>query len=411
MRLLPTKNKSTINFSRPMNANKTQEKFYKKRWFKIAAAVLGLLLIIGGAFSWKTGSILNKISKGGLLKSIIHNIPGVADNLKSEEDGRVNIILLGMRGENIPGGGTLADTIMVVSIKPAENPADSKVSIISIPRDLYVTVPGTEDKQKINAVHSYGEQKGRGQGLEDMKTVVSEVTGRPIHYAASINFAGFKQVVDAIGGVDITLSQPFSEPAQFNEAHVCDGKVFTVPTGKFEEKARHNKITGERRVVARYPLCTNPDTECGGEFNLPAGKQTLNGEKALCYVRSRATSSDFERAKRQQQVMQLMKDKMLSLGTLTDFSKINGMLDSLGDNVRSDMALWEMQKLYELYQKMPNPEIKQRVLEDSEEGLLYYPGESAAGYILLPRGDNYNRIHELAKNIFTLPAQSDIKPR
>jgi len=382
-------------------------KFYKKKWFKFSAIIFALLFVIGGVFSWKTGSVLTKISNGGILSSIIHNIPGVENELKGEKEGRINVALLGMRGENIPGGGLLADSIMVLSFDPINN----KAAMVSIPRDLYVTVPGTQDKQKINAVHAYGEEKGKGKGLEDMKTVLSEVTGLPIHYAASINFQGFKQLVDAIGGVDISLEQGFSEPMQFNEEHVCDPYVFTVPTGNFEIKTKRDKKTGIKKVTARYPLCTNPNTECGGNFSLPAGKQILTGEQTLCYVRSRKTSSDFERAKRQQQIMQLMKDKMLSIGTLTDFSKINGMLDSLGDNVRSDMELWEMQKFYEVYQKIPNPEIHQRVLEDSEEGLLYYPGESAAGYILLPRGDNYDKIQEMAKNIFTSSAQSDIKPK
>jgi hypothetical protein len=109
--------------------------------------------------------------------------------------------------------------------------------------------------------------------------------------------------------------------------------------------------------------------------------------------------------------MQLIKDKMTSVGTLTDFSKVNGILNSLGDNARSDMQLWEMQKLYDIYKKIPNAEVHQRVLENSEEGLLYFPGESAAGYILLPIGDNYDKIHDMAQNIFTLPPQSDIKPK
>lgn len=384
----------------------TGKKFYKKRWFKIVMAVVVIVLIAGGIFSWKTGNVLRKISGGGIFESLVHNIPGVADTLEGEKEGRINILLLGMRGENMPGGGNLADTIILASILPGEK----KVSMISIPRDLYVNVPNTGDKQKINSVHFYGEQDGKQEGLKDMKTVVGEVLGLPVHYATKINFSGFEQLVDAIGGIELTLDKPFEEPVQFNEPHVCDSQVFTVPTGEYEYK-KHTYKTGRVRVVAQYPLCTNPNPECGGDFKLPAGTQMLSGEKALCYVRSRYTTSDFERAKRQQIVIQLVKDKMLSAGTLTDFSKINKIMDSLGDNVKTDMKLWEMQRLYDLYKEMPDAQIYQRVLEDSEEGFLYYPGESAAGYILLPRGDNYDRIHEMAKNIFTVSPQSDIKPK
>lgn len=396
------------------NNIKAKKHFYSKVWFKVVAVIFVVLIIVGGIFLWKADSVVKKISQGGLIGSLVHSIPGVKDELKGEKDGRINIALLGMRGEGVTGGGLLADTIMVASMAPKEN----KISMISIPRDLYVTVPGTQDKQKINAVHFYGEEKSKGKGLEDMKTVLSEVTGLPIHYAVSINFAGFKQLVDAVGGIDITLEQPFNEAMQFNEEHVCNS-FFTIPTGKYENKTvkyfSKSAQIYKTRIVASYPLCTAPaDTlECGGDFKLPAGKQTLNGEKALCYARSRKTSNDFERAKRQQLILQLLKDKMLSAGTLVDFSKVNDILNSLSDNVRSDLQTWEIQELYNLYKKMIDPQVYQRVLENSEEGFLYNPTDmpKEVGYILLPIGNNYDRIHEMAANIFTIAPQSDIKPK
>jgi polyisoprenyl-teichoic acid--peptidoglycan teichoic acid transferase len=392
------------------NSKANGVKFYKKMWFRISAFLLLILLIGGGILAWKTDSVMNKITGGGLLSSLMHNIPGVSEEVKGQKDGRINILLLGMRGENVPGGGTLADTIILASIKLEADKKQNKVSMISIPRDLYVTVPGTSDKQKINAVHAYGEQKGKGQGLQDMKTIISEVTGLPIHYAVSTNFEGFKRLVDAVGGIEVVLDKPFEESLQFNEPHVCDSQIFTEPTGQYEYK-KHTTRTGKVKIVAQYPLCTNPDKECGGDFKLPPGKQTLNGQQALCYARSRVTSNDFERAKRQQLMLQLVKNKMLSVGTLTDFSKVNGIMNALGDNVRTDMQSWEIQKLYDIAKDMTEAKIYQRVLENNEEGLLYYPGESAAGYILLPIGDNYDKIRDMAVNIFTLPEQSDIKPK
>jgi len=290
----------------------------------------------------------------------------------------------------------LADTIMEVSIEPKEN----KIAMISIPRDLYVDNSVWGNKTKINAVYAAGEENGKKQGLPEMEKAVGDVSGLPINYAVSINFAGFKQLIDAVGGVEITLNEPFEEPVQFNEPHICDGTVFTVPTGKYETKTHHYSTS--RKIVAQYPLCTNPNTECGGNFKLPAGKQTLNGDQTLCYARSRATSNDFERAKRQQQIIQLVKDKLLSAGTLTDFGKLNGILDSLGDNVRSDMQAWEMKRFYDIYAGMQNPQIHQRVLDTSDQGLLYSPPETKeTGYILLPVGDNYDRLHELFQNIFS----------
>lgn len=390
-----------------------KKKFYKKKWVRIVAIIFVILLLVGGVLAWKTGNVLNKISSGGILKSLVHSIPGVKQELKGEADGRINVLLLGMRGEDLPGGGLLADTIIVASLKPQEN----KISMISIPRDFYVDNPVWGNKTKINAVYAAGEENGKKEGLAQMEKVVGDITGLPIDYGASINFSGFKQLVDAIGGMDINLEKPFEEPLQFNEAKACDAYVFTVPTGQYDTKKVKVYWPGtttvkRERIIKQYPLCTNPNLECGGDFSLPAGQQTLTGAQALCYVRSRVTTSDFERAKRQQVVLGLIKQKLLSVGTLSDFGKLNGIADSLGDNVRSDMQPWELKKLYDLYTGMQNPQTFQRVLENSEEGLLYNPPETKeSGYILLPIGDNYDKIREMAQNIFTLPEQTDIKPK
>jgi LCP family protein required for cell wall assembly len=385
----------------------------KKKWLKPLLIVVAIFLLIGAVFAWKTGSIFSKISSNGnILGSLARSIPGVNNDLKGEKEGRINVLLLGMRGEELTGGGLLADTIMVASISPASN----KISLFSIPRDLYVVDPGTESRSKINAVYAYGEEKRKGGGMEDMKTVVSDIVGQPIGYALAINFKGFTDLVNAIGGVEVDLKQPFEESMQFNEERACDAYVFTKPTGNWENKIYKSHKTNAAGVSYEvktkkptYPLCTNPNVECGGDFKLPAGKQTLDGEKALCYARSRKTTSDFERAKRQQVVIQKIKEKALSMGTLTDFTKVNAMIDSLGNNVRTDMQAWEMKRLYEVERGMNNPEMVQRVLENNAEGLLYNPEQRPeTGYILLPIGDNYNKIREVFGNIFTLPAQTDI---
>jgi polyisoprenyl-teichoic acid--peptidoglycan teichoic acid transferase len=364
-----------------------------KSWKKTLLILFLVFLVALIAVGWKTGFLLNKIStSGGLLSSIIHALPGVDETLEGEKEGRINVILLGMRGANVDGGGLLTDTIMIASIAPEQN----KIALVSIPRDLYVTLPSRESQGKINSVYAYGEERGRGKGLEDIKEVLEEITGQEMHYAASINFEGFKKLVDALGGIEIYLGQSFSEPVQFQEEHVCDPYVFTVPTGNYEIKKNE-----KGKIVARYPLCRNSQLECGGNFQLPAGNNVLDGETALCFVRSRSTSNDFERAKRQQLVLQKIKDKSLSTGTLTDFGKISGILEALGNNVLTDMRLWEMRRLYEIYGKLDNPQIKQNVLENSEEGMLYSPPMTeASGYILLPRGNNFDRIKEMFANIF-----------
>ncbi len=385
MRLFKKKGINSLEVKNMKKSNKKQ----------IILIIVVIIFLTGGLFLWKTGHILNKITtKGNIFSSIAKSLPGVKNELKGEKEGRINILLLGMRGEHVTGGGLLADTIMLASIAPEKK----EVSLVSIPRDLYVTVPETNDKQKINAVYFYGEKKEHnGGGIKNMEKIIQEITGQSVYYAIAINFKGFEQAIDAVGGLDIHLDQPFSEPLQFHQEHVCDDKVFTVSSGNFEVKKNE-----KGRIVAQYPLCYNHSEECGGAFTLPSGNVHLDGEKTLCYVRSRMTSTDFDRARRQQEILKLFKKKMLNAGTLTDFGKINALLDSLGDNVKTNLEGWEMKKLLDIYEEMGDQiKIKQKVLENSEEGLLYAPQNTTPqqGYILLPRGDNYDRIKSLFSNI------------
>ncbi|MEA1926326.1 MAG: LCP family protein [Patescibacteria group bacterium] len=345
-------------------------KFYKKRWFIVSVIVLFLLFGGIGGFLYKTGYILNKISESdsSIIGSLLGVLPGVGKAMK-EDDGRINVILLGMRGQNVPGGGLLADTVMIVSFIPDEN----KMALISIPRDLYVEVPGTKTMSKINSVYAFGEENGKRQGLSQMKKIVGEISGLDIHYAVALNFIGFKQLVDVVGGIEITLKAPFHETTQFVKGN-----------------------------------------ECGGQFFLPKGVNDLNGEKALCYVRARENTSDFDRAKRQQVVLQALKAKLLSIGTFADFGKVNNILNTVGDNVRTDMSASEMKKFYDEYSSIQNPQMYQRVFENSEEGLLMVPQNAPkeAGYILIPREgyNNYAGMQYVCQNIFTIDSQSDIDP-
>jgi len=420
------KNRNNSNFSKISNFNaaapKTKieaepKKPLKKRVIKIVLALLVLFLLGGGFFVYKTGYILNKISESNnsTLGSVFGVLPLLGNrDIQQDDQGRTNILLLGMRGENMPGGGLLADTIMLVTLKLDANEGgnDDKVSLVSIPRDLYVKMHNTSQHSKINSIYYYGEEKANTTGLSEMKTVVSEITGVDVHYSVAINFRGFEQLIDAVGGVEVDLKEPFEEPVQFSEMKVCDGDVggvFTVETGEFEHKKDERG-----KIVASYPLCRNPIEECGGVFSLPAGKQTLNGEKTLCYVRSRVTSSDFDRAKRQQLILKELKEKLISMDTFSDFSKLNNILNAVGDNVKTDLSSSEMKKFFEKYVGIQDAKIYQRVLESSEEGLLVNPVDAPeeVGYILVPRAgqDNYYEIHNLVQNIFNLPEQSDINP-
>jgi LCP family protein required for cell wall assembly len=272
--------------------------------------------------------------------------------LKGEGDGRINILLLGVGGAGHEGG-TLSDTIMVASI----DPVNKSVAMLSIPRDLYVKIPG-HGYGKINAANSYG-------GPDLAKEVVSDVLDLPIHYYVQADFSGFKQAVDSVGGVDITNATKL-----YDSEYPCDKS-------------------------ARY--CT---------FSLPAGQQHLDGATALKFVRCRhgLCGNDFGRASRQQQLMVALRQKALEASTLTNPLKISGLIDSVGDHVRTDFSMKEMEKLAKLIKDIDVSKAPTKVLDNSSTGLLadgagQFPG---AGSVLVPKAGafDYDDIQELAHSIF-----------
>jgi len=335
-------------------------KIYQNKWYRLLAVVILILAAAGGYLAWKTGITINKISSSE--NSAFGSLFGDSST-PEEQDGRINVLLLGMRGANMPGGGLLADSIMVASFDTKNN----KVGLISVPRDLYVQIPGTGERGKLNSVYSYWESGGKGQGIQKMEEMMGTITGLKISKGVAINFEGFRQMIDAVGGVDVKLAKGFSEPLQFVE-------------GK----------------------------ECGGEFSLPAGTNHLNGEKALCYARSRVTTNDFDRSKRQQIILQALKGKMISLGTLADFGKLNKILDIAGANVKTDLTPEEMKGFYDQYGQMKEADIVQLFFENSEKGLLRVPeAGTGLGYVLVPIAgqDNYSKLQEASRNIFSGTAQ------
>jgi polyisoprenyl-teichoic acid--peptidoglycan teichoic acid transferase len=338
----------------------SRKKFYKTKKFKVFAVALVLVLAIGGYLAWKTGYTLNKIS--GSQSSSFASLLSSGTAPQAQE-GRVNVLLLGMRGANMPGGGLLADSIIVASF----DTINKKVAMISVPRDLYVQIPGTSERGKINSVYSHWESNGQGQGISKMEEMLQTITGLKIDHAVVINFAGFQKLIDAVGGVDVKMPKGFAETQQFVEGN-----------------------------------------ECGGSFTLPIGTNHLNGEKALCYARARVQTNDFDRSKRQQVILKALKDKMISLGTLADFNKVNNILTIIGDNVKTDMTPEEMKGFYDQYSAMEGADIAQRVFENSEKGLLEVPSANPnLGYILFPRAgqDNYSQLQDASLNVFTEAAQ------
>jgi LCP family protein required for cell wall assembly len=276
-------------------------------------------------------------------------------SLRGEGDGRVNYLILGYGGEG-HSGEYLTDTIIVASV----NPYSKKLALLSIPRDLYVPIPN-QGQRKINEAFSIGKAEGStDQGAQLVKETLSNILDIPLHYYITLNFEGFEKIIDLVGGVDVYVEKDIYDPY--------------------------------------YP------DDRGGQtvYYIEKGWHHFNGSEALKYARSRYTTSDFDRSKRQQKIMIALKEKVLSLNLFSDTTKILSLLSTVGKNVETDLTPKEIIKSFELVKDLPEDKIATKVLDNSQNGLLYSSSINGM-YVLLPKDPTWEEVRALAHSIFTEP--------
>lgn len=272
--------------------------------------------------------------------------------LKGEGDGRINILLIGIGGAEHQAGD-LADSIMVVSI----DPLSKDVAMLSIPRDLYLPIPNY-GSTKINAAHAYGEQYDYpGGGPKLLSETISKNLGVPIHYFARVDFQGFKEGVDTVGGIDVQVKQAIRDYAY-------------------------------------------PDDRLSGyePFNLDVGNHHMDGALALKYARSRYTTSDFDRSHRQQQLLTAFKDKALSITTLTNPVKLNSLLSTAGSRLRTDLEVKEILKLIEIAKQIQPTQIINASLTNAPDNYLASQNIGGAS-ALVPKSGDFFDIRHYVRNL------------
>jgi|SRR3989344_2340211 len=272
--------------------------------------------------------------------------------MSKEEKDRWDILILGIRGEDAEDadetGAMLTDTMMVLSY----DKITKKTSLVSIPRDLYVRIYGTK-KGKINSAYEIGVLRKNSLGFT--KKLISRITGVYIDNVIVLDFSSFKKIVDDLGGVDIELEAPFSEKQQW-----------------------------------------------GYEFSLPAGLNHLDGQNALYYIRSRFSSSDFDRAQRQQKFIMAVKDKVLELNILTEPIRTLSILNTIRSNIDTDLAIWDAGGLMDLAEEFSGAGDKVKRYIITTENLVYETHlQTDIGnlYVLLPVGDNLQGIKQLFQDV------------
>lgn len=330
----------------------------RKKWKIILISVVVVLLGIGFWLGLSAYSAMKKItSLSG--DSLFNVFSKSSQEIKGQSEGRTNILLLGMGGSNHPGG-TLSDTMIVLSI----DWQTKKMAMISLPRDLWVKVPGL-GYSKINGAYSYGEQnsKSTGGGGQVSSQVVSEVLGIPVHYFTRIDFDGFKKIIDTLGGVDINVDKAINDPL--------------------------------------YPAANMINYD---PFSISAGEHHLDGATALKYARSRETTSDFDRSRRQQQVIKAIKDKIMTLDVLANPKKLTDLMGIVGDHLRTNLSAGEIKTLAGAQKGLDTQNTISQVFDTAADGPLTSTTDSR-GYVILPKKGmgNYADLQEIAKNIFTKP--------
>jgi len=267
--------------------------------------------------------------------------------LIGEDQGRVNVLLLGMPGGS-NDGPNLTDTIIAASMSVGD--AGGKGFLFSLPRDLYVRVPG-DGQTKINAVYEIGKsEEGSSGGLKTAE-VVSEVLGFQVPYYFKINFNGFEQLIDELGGV-----------------------VVEVDKDLFDDK---------------YPTASK-----GYEtVDIKAGTYTMDGAMALKYARSRQSTSDFDRAARQQKLIMAIRAKMMDSDMFKQPAKAIAVYEVLTSSIETNLNPLEIKRLIDLLKDFDPTTLATKVFDDSAAGMLY-AGKVDEMYVLRPVGDDFKAISD-----------------
>ncbi len=275
---------------------------------KFVLAFLLIVLLGGGSYAgylyfFKFDNMLNQMT-----------VPAAQAAVKPVKSKPVSILLLGLDTRQ-QTGSLNTDVIMVASF----NPKTKSATLVSIPRDTFFKPQGYLAR-KINAFYSVVMREDKEQALDKMQAFISDYLGIPVDNTIVIDFQTFRDVIDALGGIDVYVDM-------------------------------------DMRYV---------DHADGTDINLKKGQQVLNGKQALDFVRYRKSnmgtgpSSDFDRNQRQQRVLAAIVDKMKSLGGLM---KLGEIFDALGNNIKTDIPKSQVKQMLATYIGIDNSRIDYIPLE------------------------------------------------
>ena len=271
-----------------------------------------------------------------LLVNTVAPQPTIDSQVLNNGKDTVNFLLIG--SDRRPTGSFRTDTLVVAILRPSEG----QVSLISIPRDLWVSIPGFENN-RINTAYQLGisaDYPGGGPGL--LRDTIQYNLGIRIDHTSLVEFDGFRKIVDTLGGVDVPVSCPYT-----------DWRL--IDPGLDPENENN-----------WYLFTANP------------GVIHMDGDLSLWYARSRQKSNDFDRGRRQQEVLRALFSQALQTGTLTRIPELYG---DLKDTVETDLGLGDILKLSLVGPKLTNANIRSYYIRPPLVSSWITDG---GAYVLLP---------------------------
>ena len=267
--------------------------------------------------------------------------------------GTTNILIAWIGGKG-HDGGDLTDSIMLASLDEERN----TVTLLSLPRDLYVAYPNGKGSWRINSLYDLG--KRNKVGITYLADKVSEITWQTIDHYFVIDFAGFKDIINILGGISIDVPES-----------ILDREY--------------------------------PDNNWGYmTFQVQKGLQNFDGDTALKYARSRHSTSDFDRSNRQQLIIKWIKDKASELGIITDASKIGDIYTAIISHLDTDLSIAGMGEIALAFSDIQSDAIGVVSLSDSCLSLtkcapgayLYSPSRDLFGgnAVVIPENAQANKL-------------------
>jgi LCP family protein required for cell wall assembly len=248
----------------------------------------------------------------------------------------VNFLLIG--SDKRPGSSFRTDTMVAVIFWPKE----SQVSMISIPRDLWIYIP-TVGMQRINTAYQSGETTGYpGGGPALLRDTIAYNLGIRIDHMAMVEFDGFRRIVDTLGGVDVPVACPYT-----------DWRLIDPNYDPYNE--------------ANWSL-----------YTVHSGVDHMDGDLALWYARSRMKSNDFDRGRRQQEVLRAILARALSTDALT---RIPELYSAFSGTISTDVGLPDLVKLALYAPRLPTASIRSYYIRPPYVSGWVTPGGAS---VLLP---------------------------